>query len=64
MLHMIKILISEGISVKSGNSRFNFALLKDKTSFASNSIEANEYVVYLYIKSHNLRKSDNSLLCK
>ncbi len=61
---MIKILMSEGISVKSGNLWFNFALLKYKTSFASNSIEADEYVFYLYIKLYNLRKSDNNLLCK
>ncbi len=56
--------MSEGISVKSENLWFNFALLKYKTSFASSSIGANGYVVYLYIKSHNLRKSDNNLLCK
>ncbi len=56
--------MSEGIFVKSGISWFNFAILKYKTSFASSSIEANMYVVCLYIKSYNLRKSDNNLLCK
>ncbi len=56
--------MSEGISMKSGNSWFNFALLTYKTSFASSSIEANGHVVYLYTKPHNLRKSDNNLLCK